>query len=164
MKKVLLAGSAAVGKTSLSRRLKFDSFEADYKSTIGVQLHELKVDVDGTEVTSVLWDTDGHFGEAIFDAVYAKGSAAAILMCDVTRPDTVKHMINIAQRFEEVFPARPSLCVVNKVDLLEPSPVLLNEIREHTDQIALCSAKQGTGVIEAYETLMRMLLLRDADW
>lgn len=153
-----------MGKTSLSRRLKFNSFEVDYKSTIGVQLHELKIDIDGVKVTSVLWDTDGHFGEAIFDAVYAKGSAAAILMCDVTRPDTVVNMLNIANKFDEVFPGRPSLCIVNKIDLLEPSAVLINEIKSHTDHLALCSAKHGTGVQSAYESLVEQLLRRELDW
>lgn len=162
VKKILLAGSAAVGKTSLSRRLKFGSFETDYKSTIGVQLHELKVELDDGVMPVVLWDTDGNFGEAIFDAVYAKGSAAAILVCDVTRPETVSNMINIARKFSEVFPGRPSICVINKIDLLEPSALMLEEIAQHTDQIALCSAKIGTGVHEAIKELAKQVVQRDA--
>lgn len=161
VKKILLAGSAAVGKTSLSRRLKFGSFDHDYKSTIGVQLHELQVELDDDTVPLVLWDTDGNFGEAIFDAVYAKGSAAAILVSDVTRPDTIKNMINIARKFSEVFPGRPSMCVINKIDLLEPSEMLLQELSQHVDHIALCSAKEGTGVQEAIAELAQQIVHRD---
>lgn len=162
VKKVLLAGSAAVGKTSLSRRLKFGSFETDYKSTIGVQLHELQIELDDCVMPVVLWDTDGNFGEAIFDAVYAKGSAAAILVCDVTRPETIENMINIARKFSEVFPGRPSICVINKIDLLEPSSLMLDEISQHTDHIALCSAKMGTGVHEAIKELALQIMQRDS--
>lgn len=162
VKKILLAGSAAVGKTSLSRRLKFGSFDNDYKSTIGVQLHELQVELDEGVLPIVLWDTDGNFGEAIFDAVYAKGSAGAVLVCDVTRPDTVVNMLNIARKFSEVFPGRPSICVINKIDLLEPSELMLKEISEHTDHVALCSAKLGDGVHEALEELAQQIVKRDA--
>lgn len=162
VKKILLAGSAAVGKTSLSRRLKFGSFDSDYKSTIGVQLHELQVEVDGSTVPMILWDTDGNFGEAIFDSVYAKGSAAAIFVCDVTRPDTVENMLNIATKFEEQFPGRPSLCVINKIDLLEPPQILIENIQRHTDHIALCSAKMGTGVRFAIDDLAKQLIQRES--
>jgi len=162
VKKILLAGSAAVGKTSLSRRLKFDSFDNDYKSTIGVQLHELQVELENETVPMVLWDTDGNFGEAIFDAVYAKGSAAAILVSDVTRPDTVENMINIARKFSETFPGRPSLCIINKIDLLEPPQALLQQVSQHVDHIALCSAKEGTGVQEAITELAEQIAHRES--
>jgi len=162
VKKVLLAGSAAVGKTSLSRRLKFGSFDTDYKSTIGVQLHELQVETKDCVVPLVLWDTDGNFGEAIFDSVYAKGSAAAILVCDVTRPETVHNMLSIAKKFADSFPGRPSVCVINKIDLLEPSPMLLEELANHTDYIAQCSAKHGTGVQETITDLAERIVTRDA--
>ncbi len=161
VKKILLAGSAAVGKTSLSRRLKFGSFETDYKSTIGVQLHELRIEMDSGTFPMVLWDTDGNFGEAIFDAVYAKGSAAAILVCDVTRPDTVVNMINIAKKFSEVFPGRPSMCIINKIDIAEPSASMLEEISQQSDHVALCSAKEGTGVQEAILALAEQIAHRE---
>jgi len=160
--KVLVAGSAAVGKTSLTRRMKFDSFENDYKSTIGVQLQELRVHIDGDDVQVVLWDTDGNFGEAIFDSVYAKGSAGALLVADVTRPETIANMLSLATTFSEQFPGRPSLCVINKVDLLEPSEEMLARIKEETDEIALCSAKLGQGVQEAVETLVQRIIHRSS--
>lgn len=162
VKKILMAGSAAVGKTSLSRRLKFGSFEHDYKSTIGVQLHELQVETSDVVVPMVLWDTDGNFGEAIFDSVYAKGSAAAILVCDVTRPATVQNMLQIAAKFGENFPGRPSVCVVNKIDLLEPSPMLLAEIAQHSDYVACCSAMAGTGVQQTLVDLAERIVARES--
>ena len=36
--KVMLLGDIGVGKTSIARRLRFDSFEANYKTTIGVDV------------------------------------------------------------------------------------------------------------------------------
>lgn len=36
--KIMLLGPIGVGKTSLLRRLAFDRFESDYKTTIGVDI------------------------------------------------------------------------------------------------------------------------------
>ena len=71
-------------------------------------------------------------------------------------------MLNIARKFGEVFPGRPSICVINKIDLLDPSDLLMNEIAQHTDHIAVCSAKLGTGVQEAIQELAEQIVLRDS--
>lgn len=158
--KILLAGSAAVGKTSLSKRLKFNTFDSNYKSTIGVQLHELKVELANEVVPLILWDTDGYFGETLFDTVYAKGSAGVIVVCDVTRPETARHMLNIGRQFSERFPGRPCMCIINKIDIQEPSLLMLEELHSCSDHTAQCSAKSGTGVQSAIEDFAEQLVHR----
>ena len=83
----MLLGEIGVGKSSLARRFVFDRFEAEYKSTIGVDIltHDTTT-ADGEAMRLVLWDTDGEFGARIFDTVYVKGASGALIVSDVTRP------------------------------------------------------------------------------
>ncbi|MCX7898878.1 MAG: hypothetical protein N2444_02095, partial [Methylocystis sp.] len=82
--KVMLLGDIGVGKSSLARRFVFDRFESDYKTTIGVDVLTHDVDLgaafDNARMRFVLWDTDGDFGNRIFETVYLAGASAAIVV------------------------------------------------------------------------------------
>ena len=70
--KILLLGDIAVGKTSIAKRLVFDRFDSDYKTTIGVNVlsHEVTVyDGGANKMRLVIWDTDGDFSQAIFNKI-----------------------------------------------------------------------------------------------
>ena len=103
-KKVMLLGEIGVGKTSLAQRLLFDRFDADYKSTIGVDLYKYDIDIPGeaAPVALVLWDTDGNWGESLFRHVYVKGATAAVIVGDVSRRSTLETMLQLADGFEAV--------------------------------------------------------------
>src|SRR5450631_1708231 len=115
--KVMLLGDIGVGKSSLARRFVFDRFESDYKTTIGVDILTHNVDCAGQILRMILWDTDGDFGQHIFESVYARGASGAIIVSDASRPSTILKMANLARGFEQRFPGRPLRGVVNKIDL-----------------------------------------------
>lgn len=163
-KKIVLLGDMAVGKSSIALRLTKNIFSADYVSTIGVKMHKTTLDMpDGAQKTSILWDTDGEFGEHIFETVYLKGAAGALIICDVTRPRTVERMIKLSELFEEYMPGRPSLCVFNKCDLAEPDEATLQSVRKVTDFIAQTSAKTGEGVGDALGQLLQLVETREGE-
>jgi Ras-related protein Rab-5C len=155
--KVMLLGDIGVGKTSLARRFVFDKFEADYKTTIGVdvQTHDVTLD-DGATLRLVLWDTDGDFGSRIFETVYLLGANGAIVVADASRPGTLAKMEMLADRFEERFPGRPVARIVNKLDLAPAGFVLPQIARE----IVSTSAKTGDGVSEMFVRLAAALWRR----
>ena len=122
--KVMLLGDIGVGKTSLAKRFVFDKFDADYKTTIGVDVLTHDVDLgpecENARLRMVLWDTDGDFGSRIFETVYLAGASGAIVVADATRPATLVKMAALARRFDEAFPGRHVLRIVNKIDLAAP--------------------------------------------
>ncbi len=101
--KVMLLGEMGVGKTSIMYRLVHDRFEGQYKTTLGVEILSYDVtSTDGREpMRLVLWDTDGDFGTQIFDTVYVTGASAAIIVADITRPQTVSRMIELIPRLRD---------------------------------------------------------------
>jgi Ras-related protein Rab-5C len=152
--KVMLLGEIGVGKSSTVQRLVFDRFDFDYKPTIGVDVYryEIAATPERDQTSLIVWDTDGNFGDTIFKHVYMKEAAAAMIVGDLTRPQTLETMVNLAIGFRDALPGRHISLLLNKIDLVRsPSAVelpegfgLLNIAPAYT------SAKSGKNVQDAF--------------
>jgi small GTP-binding protein len=162
--KVMLLGDMGVGKTSILYRLVHDRFDGQYKTTLGVEVLSYDVltpAIDGGEpMRLVLWDTDGDFGARIFDTVYVAGASAAIIVSDVTRPQTVTRMNELVSGFESRFPGRPYKALVNKIDLAEAAASAAWTEKLAQSDIKFVSAKTSTGIAEAFAELAETIRRR----
>ncbi|RFB81558.1 GTP-binding protein [Methylovirgula sp. 4M-Z18] len=160
--KVLLLGDIGVGKSSLARRFIFDHFDANYKTTIGVDImtHDLDLEDGEAPFRFVLWDTDGDFGQQIFSSVYVVGAAAALIVSDATRPDSLTKAGGLAETFASRFPGRPAKVIVNKIDLLDDPAPRFTVDGLSADDLALTSAKTGQNVMQLFRTLGRTIRRR----
>ncbi|MHA2185991.1 MAG: GTP-binding protein, partial [Promethearchaeota archaeon] len=92
--KLILGGEGGVGKTSMVHRFVEDSFQTDYKSTIGTSIMKKECDFVGLDsrVRFVIWDLAG---QAQFKRVrqsYLANAEAGILVYDVTRRETFDNL------------------------------------------------------------------------
>lgn len=165
-KKVCLLGDFSVGKTSLIRRFVAGIYEDKYLSTIGSKVDRKIVTIQqGTQavkLTLLVWDLAG--GEK-FDRVmssYYRGAAGGVLVCDLTRPETLKILLNYARDFWSVNPRTPLVIVGNKVDLLEQRVVSDEELAAVAAQCQapwfISSAKTGENVEMVFQNLGQRLL------
>lgn len=149
-RKVMLLGEIGVGKSSTVQRLVFDRFDFDYKPTIGVDVYRYDLpEVPGRERSSlIVWDTDGNFGDTIFRHVYMKEASAAMIIGDLSRPQTLETMVKLAQGFSDALPGRHISLLLNKSDLVtSPSVVELPEAFSRLGIApVLTSAKTGHNV------------------
>ena len=147
--KVMLLGDIGVGKSSLARRLVFDRFESEYKTTIGVDVltHDISLSRGSPidRLRLILWDTDGDFGLSIFETVYVRGASGAIIVADASRPATIVKMANLAKNFAERMPGRPVLGVINKIDLSTAGVSAAFDSADFGD-VLYASALTGEGV------------------
>jgi len=157
--KIMLLGDIGVGKTSLARRFVFDRFESDYKTTIGVDILTHDVDCDGQTLRMILWDTDGDFGQHIFETAYARGASGAIIVSDASRPSTTLKMTNLTHGFESHFPGRPWRCVINKVDLT-PGTKAAAAGSLGPGEALFSSALTGFGVAELFAAIGSAIIRR----
>ncbi len=152
-RKIMLLGEIGVGKSSLARRLVFDKFEFDYKPTIGVDVYRYIAPATASrpEITLIIWDTDGNFGDAIFKHIYMKEAAGALIIGDVSRPATMETMHKLAAGFSDMFPGRHVGFVVNKSDLVpaEESAPLPGFLLDNP-HLVRTSAKTGAQVQKAF--------------
>lgn len=163
--KVMMLGEIGVGKTSIARRLVFDSFETSYKATIGVDIYSFSLGREvanrNLDVDLLIWDVDGDLGQEIFNHIYIKGAHAALIVSDVTRIATYKTAIELASSFERHLPGRPAHLVMNKTDLVGEDKVntLLPAVTVGFDTL-WTSAKTGHHVAKAFASLAQQCLSR----
>ncbi|MGY5855998.1 MAG: Rab family GTPase [Candidatus Thorarchaeota archaeon] len=122
--RIVLLGEAGVGKTSLVRRYTENVFDDEYKQTIGTTFATKDIDVTGSDSTVRkvrlnVWDMGGQSTYRELRRQFMKGASAAIVVYDVTRPETFMAMNNWFESFKEVCPDSPVLISANKVDLLD---------------------------------------------
>ena len=125
-KKVCLLGDFAVGKTSLVRRFVYDLFDDRYISTIGVKVSRKTVAIhhagEIVELTMMLWDLAGSEEFDRVRASYLRGASGALVVCDLTRPETAATLQAYVQELQEVSPRARWMVAANKLDLVEPCP------------------------------------------
>ncbi len=121
-KKVCLLGDFAVGKTSLVRRFVYNRFDDKYISTIGVKVSRKVVAVPASgqvvELTMMLWDmSDSEELDAVRTS-YLRGAAGAVLVCDLTRPETLERLLAYAEAVQKIKPDTRFVLAANKCDLV----------------------------------------------
>ncbi len=161
-KKVCLLGDFAVGKTSLVRRFVLNLFEDRYLSTIGVKVSRKTVVAPGptdlVELTLMLWDLAGSEEFDQVRASYLRGASGAVLVCDLTRPETLASLVSYADDLRRVSPQATRLVIAaNKLDLAEGRRIAQDDLEAVAARLAaplyLTSARTGDEV----ETLFRHL-------
>ena len=154
IRKVLMLGEIGVGKTSISRRLVFDSFGENYKATIGVDVYtyDVKPAPEGNDFKFLVWDTDGSHGESIFRQYYARQAQAAMIVADITRPSTVETMLQLGRLYAEIMPGRYFAYILNKMDLAEDPAVAgsIERLKAFKVPVFRTSALSGQNVADAF--------------
>jgi GTPase SAR1 family protein len=118
--KIMMLGEIGVGKTSIVRRLIFDTFDASYKATIGVDIHTYLLHDLDPKVELLVWDVDGDLGPTIFNHIYLRGAGGAFIVSDATRAATYQTALGLVDGFGTNLPGRPKALLINKIDLLSP--------------------------------------------
>ena len=165
-KKVCLLGDFAVGKTSLVRRFVYSMFDDKYISTIGVKVSRKVVAVPNsdhvTELVMMLWDLAGSEEFDSVRASYLRGAAGAVLVCDLTRPETLDSLQTYARDLRRVTPQAKLIIAANKSDLVDSYRITEDQLMEIASELRgpyyLTSAKQGAEVETVFRDLGRLLL------
>jgi len=166
-KKICLLGSYGVGKTSLVARFVHSMFADKYHTTVGVKIDKKVLDVDGQEVTLMLWDMAGEEEGAPVKLNQVKDASGYLLVVDGTRAKTLDIARSIQQRVETEIGSRPFLVLVNKADLRESWEIpdsAWADLAGAGWSILETSAKSGQHVEEAFASLThRILNTHDSD-
>lgn len=165
-KKVCLLGDFAVGKTSLVRRFVHDLFDDKYITTIGVKVSRKAVTIprdSGTvEMTMMLWDLAGSEEFDQMRASYLRGTAGAVLVCDLTRAETLDRLWAYAHDLSGVSPGVRLILAANKRDLVDQQNINTDGIEALAAHLNaphyLTSAKTGCEVEALFGHLGRLLL------
>jgi len=160
-KKICMLGSFAVGKTSLVRRFIESIFSDTYQTTVGVKVDKKVVQLDGREITLVLWDLYGNDDFQRIHWSYFRGASGYLLVADGTRRATMEKAVALEERARQEIGSVPFLFVINKCDLVDEwdvDPELEARLVAKGWTILRSSAKTGEGVDEAFSQLARKIV------
>ncbi|WP_138504843.1 Rab family GTPase [Nostoc sp. PA-18-2419] len=169
-KKICLFGDFGVGKTSLIRQFVESQFSDKYLSTVGVKISKKLVTFSNKGIYSeqnlqlIIWDIEGSNKFKAVAQNYFQGSKAAVIVGDVTQPETLNHLQEHIQTFLTVNPQSYIIVALNKSDMIAAE--YLENIRKmyhfsNQNNILdtyITSAKTGNNVNEIFQTLANRLI------
>ncbi|NXK00082.1 RASEF protein, partial [Corythaixoides concolor] len=164
--KIVLAGDAAVGKSSFLTRLCKNEFRGNTSATLGVDFQMKRLIVDGEPTVLQLWDTAGQERFRSIAKSYFRRADGVLLLYDVT---CEKSFLNVREWVDMIEDATheniPIMMVGNKADLRQAVteqgqkcvPVNYGEKLAMTYNVLFCetSAKDGSNIVEAVLHLAR---------
>lgn len=162
--KVVVVGDWGVGKTSLIRRFAENTFEHDYKPSIGVNIVTKIIDITGRKLKLQMFDTGGQERFQPLRQRYYTGANAVIFVFDVTRASSA---VAIEKKWiEEVEDVLGSdferIVIANKIDLDPDREVSEYAATQATDRIQGAyyetSALDGRNVHDAFAKLAHELM------
>jgi small GTP-binding protein len=160
IKKVALLGEGAVGKTSLVRRYVLDVYSDDYIQTFGAKVTKKVLGMEHVELTMMIWDILGQKSNSSLHSTYYSGSNGALMVFDLTRPETLEALPSWLDDLYKVTGKIPIVLVANKADLhKEIAQERMDAIASQMGgEIIYTSAKIGNGVSEAFGLLAQKMM------
>ncbi|KGL80865.1 Ras and EF-hand domain-containing protein, partial [Tinamus guttatus] len=164
--KIVLAGDAAVGKSSFLMRLCKNEFRGNTSATLGVDFQMKRLVVDGEPTVLQLWDTAGQERFRSIAKSYFRRADGVLLLYDVT---CERSFLNVREWVDMIEDATheniPIMMVGNKADLRQAVteqgqkcvPINCGEKLAMTYNALFCetSAKDGSNIVEAVLHLAR---------
>eukprot|EP00929_Paragymnodinium_shiwhaense_P038577 TRINITY_DN20369_c0_g1_i3.p1 TRINITY_DN20369_c0_g1~~TRINITY_DN20369_c0_g1_i3.p1 ORF type:complete len:214 (-),score=39.90 TRINITY_DN20369_c0_g1_i3:219-860(-) len=164
--KLVFLGEQLVGKTSVITRFMYDTFENNYKVTVGIDFMSKTMYLEDHTVRLQLWDTAGQERFRSLIPSYIRDSSGAIVVYDITNRSS---FLNTAKWIEDVRSERgPDVVIVlvgNKTDLADKRQVSTEEGEEKAKEshamFIETSAKMGHNVKALFRQLAQALLGQD---
>lgn len=160
-KKICLLGDFAVGKTSLVRRYVEGRFDDKYLSTVGVKIARRSLSRAYGTLNLLVWDLAGSDEFTKTAASYLRGAAGALIVCDLTRPETLETLSFYAHMLQSRSVTAPMVFLGNKADLVDERLITAAELQaacvDFGGHCWLTSAKTGEHVEDAFAALAAAL-------
>lgn len=159
--KLIILGDASVGKTSVTLRFVENRFQANYITTLGVNILRKSQNLGKTSLKWIMWDLGGQESYENYRKRFYGGAAAALMVFDVTNPTSFTNLeakwIKEIQNAQLNPRAMPVVVVANKIDLVDQIKVSTAEVaafaKKFNFEFVETSAKTGANIEEAFQLL-----------
>ncbi|XDB56574.1 hypothetical protein AB1E18_010039 [Capra hircus] len=165
--KVCLLGDTGVGKSSIVWRFVEDSFDPNINPTIGASFMTKTVQYQNELHKFLIWDTAGQERFRALAPMYYRGSAAAIIVYDITKEETFSTLKNWVKELRQHGPPNIVVAIAgNKCDLIDVREVMERDAKDYADSIHAVfvetSAKNAININELFIEISRRIPSTDA--
>lgn len=165
-RKICLLGDSGVGKSSLVRRFVHDRFDDPYASAIGIKVSRRTLVIDTphrlVNLHIMLWDLADSAEFDLMRSTYLRDAAGGLLVCDLTRSESLNHLHRYADDLRTVNPHAAMVIAATKYDVLPSNPRFVEKIHataaRYQSRCFYTSARSGYEVENAFRSLGRQLL------
>lgn len=153
--KYIIIGDTGVGKSCLLLQFTDKRFQPVHDLTIGVEFGARMVTIDEKQVKLQIWDTAGQESFRSITRSYYRGAAGALLVYDITRRDTFKHLSRWLDEARQHSQSNMVIMLIgNKSDLEHRRAVSTEEGKAFAEEHGLIfmetSAKTAQNVEQAF--------------
>lgn len=153
--KVCLLGETGVGKSSIVWRFVEDSFDPNINPTIGASFMTKTVQYQNELHKYLIWDTAGQERFRALAPMYYRGSAAAIIVYDITKEESFQTLKNWVKELRQHGPPNIVVAIAgNKCDLSDAREVTEKDAKDYADSIHAIfvetSAKNSININEIF--------------
>ena len=130
-------------------------------STIGVKISSKLLERQDNQLNLIIWDLAGGEDFSGHDKNYLRGAAGALLVCDLTRIETLEYLSDYAEKVRESNPKAVFVVAANKADLADEMTVQDSDMDRVCQVLGspyiLTSAKTGENVEKSILLLADLL-------
>ncbi|KAM9522643.1 ras-related protein Rab-22A [Oncorhynchus nerka] len=165
--KVCLLGDTGVGKSSIVWRFVEDNFDPNINPTIGASFMTKTVQYQNELHKFLIWDTAGQERFRALAPMYYRGSAAAIIVYDITKEDSFQTLKNWVKELRQHGPPNIVVAIAgNKCDLSDAREVSEKDAKDYADSIHAIfvetSAKNAININEVFIEISQRIPVLDA--
>uniref|UniRef100_A0A7N5JQD2 RAB31, member RAS onco family n=1 Tax=Ailuropoda melanoleuca TaxID=9646 RepID=A0A7N5JQD2_AILME len=149
-------GDTGVGKSSIVCRFVQDHFDHNISPTIGASFMTKTVPCGNELHKFLIWDTAGQERFHSLAPMYYRGSAAAVIVYDITKQDSFHTLKKWVKELKEHGPENIVMAIAgNKCDLSDIREVPLKDAKEYAESIGAVvvetSAKNAINIEELFQ-------------
>ncbi|KAG3263354.1 RAB22A, member RAS oncogene family, partial [Ictidomys tridecemlineatus] len=166
--RLILFQDTGVGKSSIVWRFVEDSFDPNINPTIGASFMTKTVQYQNELHKFLIWDTAGQERFRALAPMYYRGSAAAIIVYDITKEETFSTLKNWVKELRQHGPPNIVVAIAgNKCDLIDVREVMERDAKDYADSIHAIfvetSAKNAININELFIEISRRIPSTDAN-
>ena len=159
---MILLGDSKVGKTSLSLKTIKNEFNEDMLSTIGKEMFEKKITIEGRTIKIKIHDTAGQERYKSIAISAVRNALGIMLVYAINQRDSFEALDAWLEQIKESDKEKPIIIIGNKCDLpAEKRTVTYKEgeeyAKKHGYNFYECSAKNGDNVDKAFDDIFMQM-------
>ena len=157
--KIILIGDWGVGKSNILLRITQDAFDAESRTTIGVEFSQKVMNINQQKIVVQIWDTAGQDRYKAITSAYYRSASAAILVYDISKRSSFENLQNWINEIRENTSESISIMLLgNKIDLESSRAITKIEGEEYARKNQFLfmevSALSGENIIQAFNSVV----------